>query len=81
MDQGLRGKRVLVTGGTRGIGRATVLAFAQAGAHVLACHHTEGEDSDTLATELKELGDRNRVVRADVTDSSLTVIRWLIEHG
>ncbi|AQZ63899.1 3-oxoacyl-[acyl-carrier protein] reductase [[Actinomadura] parvosata subsp. kistnae] len=70
MDQGLRGKRVLVTGGTRGIGRATVLAFAQAGAHVLACHHTEGEDSDSLARELKELGDRNRVVRADVTDSA-----------
>ncbi|MCA2228516.1 SDR family NAD(P)-dependent oxidoreductase [Nonomuraea aurantiaca] len=69
MDQGLHGKRVLVTGGTRGIGRATVLAFARAGAHVLACHHTGGEDADSLATELKELGDRNRVVRADVTDS------------
>ncbi|MEU4831057.1 SDR family NAD(P)-dependent oxidoreductase [Streptosporangium sp. NPDC023615] len=68
MDQGLRGKRVLVTGGTRGIGRATVLAFARAGAHVLACHHTGGEDADSLAGELKRLGDRNQVVRADVTD-------------
>lgn len=72
MDQGLRGKRVLVTGGTRGIGRATVLAFAQAGAHVLACHHSEGEGADSLARRLKELGDRSRVVKADVTDPADT---------
>ncbi|MFC6931077.1 hypothetical protein ACFQHO_12580 [Actinomadura yumaensis] len=32
MDLALAGKRVLVTGGTRGIGRETVLAFARAGA-------------------------------------------------
>nr|WP_236714748.1 SDR family oxidoreductase [Nonomuraea pusilla] len=63
---------MLVTGGTRGIGRATVLAFARAGAHVLACHHTEGEEADSLVRELKELGDRNQVVRADVTDSADT---------
>ncbi|GDY31041.1 SDR family NAD(P)-dependent oxidoreductase [Gandjariella thermophila] len=67
MDQGLHGKRVLVTGGTRGIGRATTLAFARAGAWVLACHHSADEAAESLARELKDLGERNGVVRADVT--------------
>ncbi|WP_115944542.1 SDR family NAD(P)-dependent oxidoreductase [Amycolatopsis thermalba] len=67
MDQGLAGKRVVVTGGTRGIGRATVLAFARCGAHVVACHRTESQHADSLARELAELGGQNRVVRTDVT--------------
>ncbi|MFI5495829.1 SDR family NAD(P)-dependent oxidoreductase [Actinoplanes sp. NPDC051859] len=68
MDQGLTGKRVLITGGSRGIGRATALAFARAGARVVACHHRPGNDADTLASELKALGDGHLVVAADVTD-------------
>ncbi|MFC6883260.1 MULTISPECIES: SDR family NAD(P)-dependent oxidoreductase [Actinomadura] len=70
MDLALAGKRVLVTGGTRGIGRETVLAFARAGARVVACHRSPGEDADGLARELKALGDGHRVVRADVTDAA-----------
>jgi 3-oxoacyl-[acyl-carrier protein] reductase len=68
VDQNLSGKRVLVTGGTRGIGRSTVLAFARAGAEVLTCHHSAGEEAESLARELKEIGGRHLVVRADVTD-------------
>ena len=67
MESGLLGKRVLVTGGTRGIGRTTVLALAAAGARVVACHRTDGEAAASLEQELKEAGD-HRVVRADVTD-------------
>jgi 3-oxoacyl-[acyl-carrier protein] reductase len=74
VDLRLTGKRVLVTGGTRGIGRETALRFGRAGACVVACHRTPGEAADDLARELKELsqrngaGDSHRVVQADVTD-------------
>ncbi|WP_031173392.1 SDR family NAD(P)-dependent oxidoreductase [Streptosporangium roseum] len=70
MDLGLAGKRVLVTGGTHGIGRETVLAFARAGACVVACNRSPGEAADALARELKGLGDGHRVVQADVTDTA-----------
>lgn len=70
MNQGLTGKRVLVTGGTRGIGRATTLAFARAGAQVVTCHHTAGEDAESLGRELKECGETHQVVQADVTSGA-----------
>jgi 3-oxoacyl-[acyl-carrier protein] reductase len=65
MDQGLTGKRVLLTGGTRGIGRATALAFADAGAAVVTCGRSASADADALASEL---GPRHRVIAADLTD-------------
>lgn len=68
MDLGLADRRVLVTGATRGIGRATALAFARAGARVVGCHRQAGEAADSLARDLKDLGDGHRVVQADVTD-------------
>lgn len=70
MDLGLAGKRVLVTGGTRGIGRHTVLAFARAGAYVVAGNRSPSDAADSLARELKGLGDSHRVVQADVTDAA-----------
>ena len=70
MDQGLAGKRVLVTGGTKGIGRATVLSLARAGASVVAVHRTENEDAAALGRDLKEIGGQHRVVQVDVTSGA-----------
>ncbi|MEV2255287.1 SDR family oxidoreductase [Streptomyces sp. NPDC050147] len=64
---GLAGKRVLVTGGTRGIGRATALAFARAGARLVVVHRTDGEASKTLQAQLAESGTEFAFVQADVT--------------
>jgi 3-oxoacyl-[acyl-carrier protein] reductase len=63
----LAGKRAVVTGGTRGIGRAVALELAAAGARVVACHREPGS-GDALAKELADLGTDHAVVCADVTD-------------
>ena len=61
------GKKVLVTGGSRGIGREIALSFARAGADVVTCYRTEGEAVDSLIGELKETAGNHQVIRADVT--------------
>jgi 3-oxoacyl-[acyl-carrier protein] reductase len=56
LDLGLSGKRALVTGGSRGIGRAIVLGLAQSGASVAACYNRESEDVERLRGELEQVG-------------------------
>ncbi len=63
----LENKVAVVTGASRGIGRAIALGFARAGADVAVAARTEG-DLKTLADEIRETG-RNAVeVPTDVTD-------------
>ncbi|HXV23042.1 MAG TPA: SDR family oxidoreductase, partial [Alphaproteobacteria bacterium] len=50
-------KRVLVTGGTRGIGRATVEAFLEAGARVAV----NGRTAESTAAAVATLGDNKRL--------------------
>ncbi|WP_018505691.1 SDR family NAD(P)-dependent oxidoreductase [Parafrankia discariae] len=64
----LAGKRALVTGGTRGIGRAVVLGLAQAGATVVVGHQRQTEDAESLRRELKDTGNDHLLVQADVAD-------------
>src|ERR1700677_2291890 len=68
MDTELAGKRVLVTGGSRGIGRAIVLAAGRAGARLVTCGRAATEDAPSLERELKELGAEAWFVTADVTE-------------
>jgi NAD(P)-dependent dehydrogenase (short-subunit alcohol dehydrogenase family) len=56
---------VLITGGLTGIGRATALAFAQGGAHVVVSGRRE-EAGEALAAELKALSGSAKFIRADV---------------
>jgi 3-oxoacyl-[acyl-carrier protein] reductase len=66
----LEDKKVLVTGGTRGIGRAIVTCFAAAGAQLVTCSRHEDEASASLARELKATGRTHHVVQADATSDS-----------
>jgi 3-oxoacyl-[acyl-carrier protein] reductase len=63
METGLAGKRVLVTGGSGGIGSACARAFAGEGAELVLHYHRGRDRADALA---KELGGA-RVVGADLT--------------
>jgi len=68
VDGDVRAKRVVVTGGTRGIGRAVVLAFAANGARVHTCGRTESSAAAGLREELAELGSGHVVDVADMAD-------------
>jgi NAD(P)-dependent dehydrogenase (short-subunit alcohol dehydrogenase family) len=59
------GKVALVTGGTSGIGKATAVAFAGAGARVVLSGRREKEGAEVVA-EIKKLGGDAAFVRADV---------------
>jgi 3-oxoacyl-[acyl-carrier protein] reductase len=60
----LEGKMALVTGGSRGIGRAIALELGRAGAEVVVGYRTGREEAEAVATEIG-----GRAVEADVSDA------------
>lgn len=68
MDLGLTGKKALVTGGSRGVGRGIVLALARAGVDVVTCYRQDSDAVTSLEHELKEIGGEHHVLRADLAD-------------
>lgn len=68
----LDGKVAFVTGGSRGIGRASALAFAGAGADVAICHFEDAAMAQSLVAEVEALGRRGFAMHADVADPRQT---------
>jgi len=81
MNQELTGKVALVTGATSGIGRATALRFAEAGARVALVGRNREALTD-VANEIKSGGGESLVISADVTveRDAARVVAETIEH-
>ncbi|MEZ2296299.1 SDR family NAD(P)-dependent oxidoreductase [Variovorax sp. RCC_210] len=62
----LQGKTALVTGASRGIGRASALALAQAGAQVLVHYSSGAAEADAVVADIRAAGGRADAVKADL---------------
>ena len=65
-----RGRRALVTGGGRGIGKAIVLALAECGADVAVNYRERSGDADAVAALVRGLGRKAIAVQADVSQGT-----------
>lgn len=68
MDLGLENKNVVITGASKGIGRATALNFADEGANVAVCARGQ-EALDKIAAELEALGVKAYATACDVSNA------------
>jgi len=77
----LAGRVAIVTGASRGIGRAIALGFAEAGADVVVCSRTL-PDLEKVAEEIRALGRRSLAVTADIAIKSEVdnLMQKTVEH-
>ena len=79
MDLQLKGLKALVTGGTKGIGRAIAERFAMEGADVAICARNAAEVAETVAA-LKAMGVKATGAAVDVADSE-ALKAWVAKAG
>ncbi len=78
----LEGKRILVTGGTRGIGRAVSLRFAEAGAEVIANYVRGRPAAEALGEEADARGISISLCRGDLTtEKGLASVEDAVSQG
>ena len=66
IDVSLENKNAIVTGSSRGIGRAIAIALAQEGANVLINYNSNRDAAERVKSEIESLGRKAVVVQADI---------------
>jgi enoyl-[acyl-carrier protein] reductase III len=67
----LAGKVALVTGGSRGIGKAIALKLAAAGSDVAIVYHNSHEEAEAVCAAIRQMGRRAQAMQADVSEPEL----------
>jgi NAD(P)-dependent dehydrogenase (short-subunit alcohol dehydrogenase family) len=71
----LTNKTALITGASRGIGRATASALAEAGAHVVVHYGRSAQDAESLVADIRSKGGRTDAIKADLgTPDGVTLL-------
>jgi enoyl-[acyl-carrier protein] reductase III len=81
MYPSLAGKRAVVLGGSRGIGRAIALRLAAEGTHVLVNYARSAEDAEATAADCRSLGVESEAARADVGDPAALMTLFARAEG
>jgi len=69
----LSGKNAVVTGGSRGIGRAIALGLAEAGADVMLTYREQRNDAEGVVRQIQGMGRRAHALQMDVTERASVV--------
>ena len=70
MNISLAGKTALVTGASRGIGRAIAIALAEAGANVMFTYNSSPKDAKETAAAITAHGQNTQAIKVDISDET-----------
>ncbi|KAF2489239.1 NAD(P)-binding protein [Lophium mytilinum] len=82
MSKPLAGKIAIVTGGSRGIGKAIALSFAQSGAQAVAItYHSDSTAAETVVQEIKRQGSDALALKVNLLDPEVgrEIVKAVIE--
>jgi enoyl-[acyl-carrier protein] reductase III len=70
MDKCFNNKVALVTGGARGIGRATALKLAKSGCDIAVVYYNSSDEAEQVVNEIKSLGQKAIAIQANVAEQA-----------
>ena len=77
----LSGRVALVTGASRGIGRAIALALAEAGADIAVNYYARQSDAEDVVRQIRAMGRRAAVIAADVSNADAVAAMVQTAHA